>query len=99
MNNLNHYYIRSIVWDICKRPIYAGKFTKKYINKCLELGLPLICTSFYVKSHNDFAAAYYLENLFGKKMRRYTISEMKNITDEDEVEYGFLIDTSLIEQN
>lgn len=99
MNNLKHYCIHSVVWDICKRPVYRGQLTKNYINKCLELGLPFINADFYVKSSNGSAAAHYLENLLGAKLRRWTIREMKNLTYEDEARYDFCLDTSALKQN
>ena len=99
MNSLKHYCIHSIVWDICKRPFYKGIATKNYINKCLELGLPLYLAHFYIKSSSSTAAVHYLENLLGTKLRRWTIREMKNLTYEDEVRYGFCLDVSAMKQN
>lgn len=94
MNSLKHYCIHSVVWDICSRPLYKGKLTKNYINKCLDLGLPLDYAHFYVKAANGSAAAYYYEKLVGGKLSRWTIHEMKGITYEDEVRYGFCLDVS-----
>ena len=69
-----------------------GKLTKNYINKCLELGLPLDYVHFYVKAANGSAAAHYYEKLLNTKLSRWTIHEMKGITYEDEVRYGFCLD-------
>lgn len=99
MNNLKHYCIHSVVWDICKRPLYKGRFTKAYINKCLELGLPLHYPCFYVKSSSAAAAEHYVETTNGAKMRRWFIGEVKNVTPEKEGKYNFCIDAIAIEQN
>ena len=81
MNSLKHYCIHSVVWDICSRPLYKGKLTKNYINKCLEEGLPLDYAHFYVKAANGSAAAHYYEKLLGHKLSRWTIHEMKGTFD------------------
>lgn len=94
MNSLKHYCIHSVVWDICSRPLYKGKLTKNYINKCLKLGLPLDYAHFYVKAEDETAAARYYENLLGNKLRRWTIREMMGLTYEDEICYSFCLDAS-----
>ena len=92
MNSLKHYCIHSVVWDICSRPLYKGKLTKNYINKCLELGLPLDYAHFYVKAVDETAAARYYEKILGNKLRRWTIREMMGLTYEDEARYSFCPD-------
>jgi hypothetical protein len=92
MNSLKHYCIHSVVWDICSHPLYKGKLTKNYINKCLELGLPLDYAHFYVKAVDETAAARYYEKILGNKLRRWTIREMMGLTYEDEVRYSFCPD-------
>lgn len=99
MNNLKHYCIHSVIWDVCKRPFYKGRFTKAYINKCLELGLSFYYPHFYVKSSNDTAAAHYVEMTNGAKMRQWVIGEVKNVTPENEGKYNFCVDSSAVEQN
>lgn len=99
MNNLKVYCIHSVVWDICKRPLYKGRFTKTYINKCLELGLPFHYPYFYVKSSNSTAAVHYIEMIRGAKMRRWFIGEVKNVNSENEVKYDLYVDNSVAEQN
>ena len=92
MNELKHYCIHSVVWDICPRPLYKGKLTKNYIHKCFELDLPLDYAHFYVKAVDNNAAARYYEKLVGKKLRRWCIREMLGLTREDELCYDFCID-------
>jgi predicted enzyme related to lactoylglutathione lyase len=56
--------------------------------------LPLDYAHFYVKAANGSAAAHYYEKLLDTKLSRWTIHEMKGITYEDEVRYGFCLDVS-----
>ena len=72
-----HYNIHSIIWDICKRPLYKGELTRKYINECLGMNLPLDFAQFYIKAENGMQAAYYLEEKFGIKMKQWTVCELK----------------------
>jgi hypothetical protein len=77
---MNTYKIRNIIWDFCKRPIYRGKATTRYIHECLDQGLPLNWVEYSVEADNGQAAAKILEEQFGAKMSRWTISCVNRVS-------------------
>lgn len=40
--------VKDIIWDLTARPMYNGKPTRKYYDKCLSAQLPLPSTIVYV---------------------------------------------------
>lgn len=61
--------VHAIIWDIIKRPYNGGKFSKRYIDECNRLNLPLFDARIKIEANSVEEAWKIMEARYNAKLK------------------------------